>query len=166
MSQSKHHLLETKLVGPDKLMLLVRQWKSTGKRIVFTNGCFDILHAGHVDYLSRAADHGQVLIVGLNTDHSVKRIKGPNRPLNPQQARAKLLASLFFVDAVVLFDQDTPEELIRLIGPHILVKGGDYQPDTIAGASNVIQDKGRVVTIPLLEGYSTSGLIEKIRSLK
>jgi rfaE bifunctional protein nucleotidyltransferase chain/domain len=140
-------------------------WRSLGKKIVFTNGCFDILHHGHLDYLAKAADLGNILIVGLNTDSSVKRLKGSERPVNYEQDRAFQLASLLFVDAVCLFDEDTPEELIKLINPHILVKGGDYTVDTIVGAPFILNNGGTVEVIPFVEGYSTSGLISRIKKL-
>lgn len=138
-------------------------WRFMEEKLVFTNGCFDILHLGHVDYLSRAADLGDVLIVGLNTDDSVSLIKGSERPFNNQQARASLLASLFFVDAVVLFHQETPYELIKTVQPDVLVKGSDYKEEEIAGRDIVKARKGQVVTIDLLPEYSTSGLLEKLK---
>ncbi len=137
-------------------------WQFKEEKLVFTNGCFDILHLGHVDYLSRAADLGDILIVGLNTDDSVRRIKGSERPLNNQQARASLLASLFFVDAVVLFHQDTPYQLIETVQPDVLVKGSDYKEEEIVGAEIVKARNGQVVTIDLLPGFSTSGLLKKL----
>lgn len=169
MKHSKHHHIATKIFRPDnhrQLQQKLHYWQFTGKKIVFTNGCFDILHAGHTDYLSRAADLGDILVVGLNTDSSVREIKGPNRPVSPEEARASLLASLSFVDAVVLFDDNTPESLIRRVQPDILVKGDDYQNREIAGADFVRSQKGKVVTLPLLEGLSTTSLIKKIQKLK
>ncbi len=130
------------------------------KKIVFTNGCFDILHHGHIDYLIKAAALGDYLIIGLNTDNSVRRNKGNKRPINDEQSRALLLASLRFVDAVIYFDSHTPAELIREIIPDILVKGADYKPEEIAGYDTVISHGGKVLTIDLLPGYSTT-LIEK-----
>ena len=132
------------------------------KKIVFTNGCFDILHRGHIEYLSMARDLGVVLIIGLNTDDSVKRIKGEGRPVQDETSRALILASLRFVEAIILFDEDTPYDLISMIKPDVLVKGGDYTEETIVGADIVKANGGEVVTIPLVEGYSTSGLIEVI----
>ncbi|HNZ44247.1 MAG TPA: D-glycero-beta-D-manno-heptose 1-phosphate adenylyltransferase [Bacteroidales bacterium] len=129
-------------------------------KTVFTNGCFDIVHLGHIDYLSKAADLGDILIVGLNSDMSVKKIKGPDRPIIDISSRSALLASLSFVDAVVIFDEETPLDLIRFILPDILVKGNDYTVDTIVGAREVINNGGEVVTIDLVKGYSTT-LIEK-----
>ena len=132
---------------------------SQGLKLVFTNGCFDILHRGHVEYLAKAADMGDVLVVGLNTDASVKRLKGEGRPVNDQEARALVLASLSFVDAVVLFDEDTPYELIKAIRPDVLVKGADYKPEEIVGYDIVTSYGGKVETVPLVEGYSTTSLL-------
>lgn len=140
----------------------IKEWKKAGK-VVFTNGCFDILHLGHVDYLEKARNKGSKLIVGLNTDESVKRLKGPERPVNNEYARARVLASLQFVDAVVLFDEDTPLNLIEKLVPDILVKGDDYNISNIVGADFVIKNGGSVETISLVEGQSTSGIISKIK---
>ncbi len=129
-------------------------------KTVFTNGCFDIMHLGHIDYLAKAADLGDVLIVGLNSDLSVKKIKGPGRPIIDISSRSTLLASLSFVDAVVIFDEETPLNLIQLILPDVLVKGNDYTVDNIVGAREVINKGGEVITIELVKGYSTT-LIEK-----
>ncbi|MCD6064468.1 MAG: rfaE2 [Flavipsychrobacter sp.] len=142
-----------------------QMWRTLGKKIVFTNGCFDILHHGHLDYLARAADLGNILIVGVNTDASVKRLKGEERPLNNQNDRAFQLASLLCVDAVCLFDEDTPESLIKLVNPHVLAKGGDYTEDTIVGAKHVKANGGQVEVIPFVDGYSTSSLIANIKKL-
>ena len=133
-----------------------------GGKVVFTNGVFDLLHRGHLEYLQEARNLGNMLIVGLNSDDSVRRLKGPLRPLIPQEDRACALLALRAVDYVVTFDEDTPESLIHLIKPHILVKGGDYDPDTIVGADFVQRQGGNVVTIPFRAGYSTSGLIDEI----
>lgn len=138
-------------------------WRFHGDRIVFTNGCFDILHLGHIGYLSQAADLGDVLIIGLNSDDSVRRLKGKNRPVNNENARALVLASLSFVTAVVLFGEETPYELIRTVQPDILVKGGDYRIEEIVGYDIVTGKGGQVVTLDYLPGYSSSQLIEKIR---
>lgn len=143
---------------------LVRQWKENGKRIVFTNGCFDILHLGHVDYLEKAKSLGDVLVVGLNTDSSVSRFKGPQRPLQDEASRARIMASLMNVDLVVLFDEDTPLRLISVLLPHILVKGSDYLAENIVGA-DVVQNAGGVVkTIDFVPGYSTTKIVEKIKT--
>ena len=134
------------------------------KSIVFTNGCFDILHAGHIASFSEAARHGDLLVVGLNADASVKGLKGEGRPVNSENDRAFLIASLAMVDAVVLFDQPTPLELIKLLKPDVLVKGGDYKVEEIAGAKEVMDWGGHVVINPIVEGYSTSSLIKKIQN--
>ena len=137
---------------------------SNGKKIVFTNGCFDILHVGHIQYLEQAADLGDVLVVGLNSDRSVRALKGADRPINSENDRAKMLASLGCVDYVVIFDEDTPYELIRKIQPDILVKGGDYSVDEVVGR-DVVEDKGGEVRIlPFVEGKSTTGIIKKINA--
>jgi rfaE bifunctional protein nucleotidyltransferase chain/domain len=132
------------------------------KSIVFTNGCFDILHRGHIEYLSKAADLGDVLVIGLNTDNSVKKLKGPSRPYLDEYTRALTLASLGFVSAVVLFDEETPYELIRRIQPQCLVKGGDYKVEEIVGYDIVKARGGQVITIPLTEGYSSTAILDKI----
>ena len=137
-------------------------FRSQDLKVVFTNGCFDILHRGHVEYLSKASDMGDVLVVGLNTDASVKRLKGEGRPVNNQEDRALVLASLSFVDAVVLFDEDTPYELIKVVRPDVLVKGADYKPEEIVGHDMVTSYGGKVQTVPLVEGYSTSSIISKL----
>ncbi len=133
-------------------------------RLVFTNGVFDILHRGHVEYLWAARALGEALVIGLNTDASVRRLKGPERPLNPQEDRAVVLAALACVDAVCLFEEDTPRELIAALLPDVLVKGGDYRPEDVVGRSEVEAAGGRLVLIPFLEGRSTTGLVERIRS--
>lgn len=152
----------------EDLMNLKRKlafWKFKCRTLVFTNGCFDILHLGHIDYLSKTSDQGDILIVGLNTDASVKKIKGENRPLNNETSRAAIIASLFFVDAVVLFDEETPYELIKTISPAVLVKGSDYKTEDIVGYDIVNSMGGKVITVDFLEGYSTTSLIEKIKSV-
>lgn len=151
-----------KIVERADLSKLIAMWRFQNQTVVFTNGCFDILHRGHIEYLSAAADLGNILIIGLNTDASVKRLKGEGRPVQDEQSRALALASLRFVDAVVLFDEDTPYELIKSVQPDVLVKGGDYTEDTIVGADIVRARGGRVVTIPLTEGYSTSGILNSL----
>jgi D-beta-D-heptose 7-phosphate kinase/D-beta-D-heptose 1-phosphate adenosyltransferase len=140
----------------------VKQWKAEGKKIVFTNGVFDLLHQGHIYSLSQAAKQGDVLIIGLNADASVKRLKGESRPVNNEDARALLLASLVMVDAVVIFKEDTPLDLITSLLPDVLVKGGDYTADQVAGAKEVIANGGKLVINPILEGYSTTAIINAI----
>lgn len=143
----------------------IAQERILGKKISFTNGCFDILHRGHIASLSQAASEGDFLVVGLNSDSSTKQLKGPGRPINDEQSRALLLASLLIVDAVILFAEETPLELIKSIMPDVIVKGGDYTVEQIAGAKEVIANGGRVVINPIVEGFSTTGLIEKITRL-
>jgi rfaE bifunctional protein nucleotidyltransferase chain/domain len=154
-----------KIINVPDAVQLVNQWKLQGQTIVFTNGCFDILHIGHVDYLEKARNLGDKLVLGLNTDHSIRRIKGETRPIVEQNARARVMAALGFVDAVVLFDEDTPLRLIQTIKPDILVKGDDYTIKNIIGADFVIENGGKVETIPLVKGFSTSNIIEKIKSI-
>lgn len=129
--------------------------------LVFTNGCFDVLHRGHIYYLSRARELGNLLVVGLNTDESVSKLKGPGRPVNDQQARAEVLGGLAFVDYIILFSEETPLKLITTLKPDILVKGGDYLKEEIVGYKEVSSLGGRVETIPLMEGYSTSSILDK-----
>ncbi len=136
--------------------------RNEDKKIVFTNGCFDLIHLGHVDYLSKARDLGNLLVVGVNTDASVRRLKGEKRPLQDENARTIVLASMIFVDYVVLFDEDTPLNLIKLVQPDILVKGADYKPQDIVGYDVVMQKNGQVQTIEFLKGYSTTNIINKI----
>ena len=143
----------------------VRAWQASGKKVVFSNGCFDILHAGHVEYLAAARELGDALIIGLNSDASVRRLKGPNRPVCCEADRAAVLSALQVVDGVTLFNEDTPEELIGTLLPDILVKGSDWAVEQIAGAKAVIEGGGSVLTLPLLEGRSTTGIIEKIIQL-
>lgn len=144
---------------------VLKAWKKAGETVVFTNGCFDLVHRGHIESLSKAAALGNRLIVGLNSDVSVKILKGSNRPLIDQQSRAILLASLFMVDAVVLFDEETPYELIKRIVPDVLVKGSEYQVEEIAGFDVVLAAGGRVERIDLTPGFSTSDLVKKIKNL-
>ena len=158
-------ILQQKILTREQLKPRLLQWKFIGKKIAFTNGCFDILHKGHIASLSAAAREADLLIVGVNSDASTKRLKGPLRPINDEQSRAELLASLFMVDAVVIFEEDTPKELISEVLPDVLVKGGDYTVDQIVGAPEVIANGGRVVINPIVEGYSTTGMIEKIVKL-
>ncbi len=153
-----------KIAGEAQAKAIVNQWKSEGKKVVFTNGCFDILHLGHVDYLEKASQLGQKLVVGLNTDASIKRIKGPQRPITDQISRSRVMASLGFVDMVVLFDSETPLALIEALLPDVLVKGNDYTLDKIVGADVVILNKGEVKTVELVDGYSTTSIIQKIKN--
>ena len=155
-----------KLLTFDEALKKVTQWKSQGGKVVFSNGCFDIIHAGHVDYLEKAKQKGDYLIIGLNSDNSVRRIKGKDRPIVDEVSRSRVLTALAFVDAVVLFDEDTPIKLIRAIIPDILVKGKDYDISNIIGADIVLQNGGKVETIELTKGLSTTNVINKIMNLK
>ena len=141
---------------------IINKIKSEGKKIVFTNGCFDLLHVGHIKYLSQAKDLGDILIIGLNSDKSVKKLKGNNRPINSFEDRAKLLAALKSVDLVIMFEEQTPENLIKEIIPDVLVKGGDYDIEEIVGYQTVIDNGGQVKTLSFYEGYSSSNYIDKI----
>jgi rfaE bifunctional protein nucleotidyltransferase chain/domain len=153
------------LIDFENIAGVCEKLKSDGKKIVFTNGCFDIIHAGHTYYLKKAKELGDILIVGLNSDDSVRRLKGDERPLNNETDRAEVLLSLKPVDYVVVFTEDTPYELISRVKPDILVKGGDYAADEIVGADIVKANGGKVVVIPFVEGKSTSALVEKIKKL-
>lgn len=154
----------SKLVKRDNLQSLLTYWRLKDYKIAFTNGCFDLLHKGHIEYLSSAADNGDVLVVGLNSDNSVNRIKGEKRPVQDESSRAITLASLKMVTAVVLFDEDTPYNLINEVQPDVLVKGADYNEEEIVGADIVKDRGGEIITVNLSEGYSTSNIINKIRS--
>jgi rfaE bifunctional protein nucleotidyltransferase chain/domain len=163
-TDAAHTPLDKRVVDLVQVQRLCNIWRMKGDRIVFTNGCFDILHRGHVEYLHEAAALGDRLVIGVNTDASVQRLgKGDGRPYNDQDSRAKILAALRLVDAVVLFDQDTPLELIQTIGPDVLVKGGDYTEDQIVGAEYVRANGGEVRSLKLVDGYSTTATVEKIR---
>jgi rfaE bifunctional protein nucleotidyltransferase chain/domain len=145
------------------LIEFVRQHREAGRRIVFTNGVFDLLHPGHVRYLQDARGLGDVLIVGLNADASVRRNKGPARPINPEDERAEVLAALACVDAVVIFEEDTPAEIVRLVQPDVLVKGADWPADQIIGRDTVEARGGRVVLVPVEPGHSTTAIVERVR---
>jgi rfaE bifunctional protein nucleotidyltransferase chain/domain len=155
--------IESKIKTLAHAMPTISEWKKK-ETIVFTNGCFDLLHLGHIDYLSKAKDLGSKLVIGLNSSDSIKRLKGPSRPINSNESRSFLLASLEFVDLVVLFEEETPINLISNILPNVLVKGGDYTFDTIIGAKEVSDYGGEVKSIPFLEGYSTTNIVAKIQS--
>ena len=142
----------------------IRRWRLLDKKIVFTNGVFDILHEGHIASLSEAALYGHILIVGINADASVKRLKGESRPVNNEGSRTLLMASLVMVDAVILFEEDTPLNLISALLPDVLVKGGDYSIDQIVGAKEVMANGGEVKIVPILEGFSTTGIIERMKN--
>lgn len=157
--------ISEKLMLREDLSKQVCRWKLLGRKIVFTNGCFDILHKGHLELLTQAAAMGDVLIVGINADDSVRRLKGDERPVNDENFRGLLLASLMIIDAVCIFPEDSPLELIQIILPDLLIKGGDYELATVVGAEDVIKNGGEVKIIPLVAGYSTSKIIQKIREL-
>jgi D-glycero-beta-D-manno-heptose 1-phosphate adenylyltransferase len=142
---------------------VIKNWQTEGKQVVFTNGCFDIVHLGHIDYLEKARQKGDKLVVGLNSDASVKVLKGETRPVIPEYARARMLAALEFVDAVVLFSENTPQTLIEDLKPDVLTKGNDYAIENIVGADFVLKNGGKVETLPLVDGFSTSQIIEKIK---
>jgi D-glycero-beta-D-manno-heptose 1-phosphate adenylyltransferase len=156
-------LIPNKIFTAEQIVQKVAQWRLSGKKIAFTNGVFDILHQGHIYSLSQAAKEADYLIIGLNADASVKRLKGESRPVNNQDSRALILASLLMADAVVLFEEDTPLELIKSILPDVLVKGGDYKLEQIAGAKEVMANGGRVIINPILEGFSTTSIIEQTK---
>lgn len=155
--------LVNKITDLSSLQKQVQNWQREGKKVVFTNGVFDLLHIGHITYLAKAAELGDKLIIGLNADSSVKLIKGESRPVNDQNSRAAILAALFFVDALVVFEEDTPLNLISTLLPDILVKGADYSVENIVGAKEVIANGGEVKTINFVEGYSSTSIIERIR---
>jgi rfaE bifunctional protein nucleotidyltransferase chain/domain len=154
----------SKIVSWKDAEAIILQRKDEGEKVVFTNGCFDIIHLGHVDYLEKARNLGGFLVVGLNTDASVSRIKGPSRPVCNELSRSRVMASLGFVDLVVFFDEPTPLELIQALKPDILTKGQDYTIENIVGADFVLSHGGSVETIPLVNGFSTSSIIQKIIS--
>jgi len=156
-------IILTKIYTLDKLVRKVNSWRATGGTVSFTNGVFDILHDGHIASLSEAAKEADYLIVGVNSDASVKRLKGPERPVNNEYSRALLLAAMVLVDAVVIFEEDTPLRLISTLLPDVIVKGGDYTLDQIVGAKEVMANGGRVIINPILEGFSTTNIIAKMR---
>ena len=161
---SFHTSLKNKQHSKESLKPLLNKLVTEGKKVVFTNGCFDILHRGHVEYLCKARDLGNYLVLGLNTDESVKRLgKSPERPINSQETRATILAALSCIDAIVLFNEDTPLELITYLKPNVLVKGSDYKAENIVGYDAVTKNGGEVITINLVEGFSTTKLIEKMK---
>jgi len=163
MSRNIEQTMLNKISGLSALKEHIKVWKAEGKKVVFTNGVFDLLHIGHLTYLAKAAELGDKLVIGLNSDSSVKRIKGESRPVNPQDSRAALLASFFYVDAVVIFEEDTPLNLITALMPDILIKGADYAIGNIVGGKEVIANGGEVKTITFVEGYSSTKIIEKIK---
>jgi len=163
MRNNLEKTLLSKINDLPSLKISISKWQSESKKVVFTNGVFDLMHIGHITYMAKAAELGDKLVIGLNSDSSVKRIKGENRPVNDQNSRAAILAALFFVDAIVVFEEDTPINLITTLMPDILVKGADYSIENIVGSKEVIANGGEVKTIDFVEGYSSTSIIEKIR---
>jgi rfaE bifunctional protein nucleotidyltransferase chain/domain len=153
----------SKIFSLSDLKIQSDKWKQDGDKIVFTNGCFDLVHRGHVEVLANTADLGDRLIIGLNSDVSIQKIKGKNRPIIDENSRAILLASLQFVDAIVLFSEDTPKQLIETILPNVLAKGGDYKVEEIAGHEVVLQNGGEVILVPFIDGFSTTNIVDKIK---
>src|SRR5688572_369077 len=160
----KADIISTRILPLSEAQKTILQWRITGKTVSFTNGIFDILHRGHIFSLSQAAAEGDYLIVGLNSDASTKRLKGESRPVNDEQSRALVLASLLMVDMVVIFEEDTPLNLITTLQPDVLVKGGDYTLDQIVGAKEVMAAGGKVIINPIVEGFSTTGIIGRMKS--
>ncbi len=155
-------VIKSKIYNWDELQKQLAVWRFKDKKIVFTNGCFDVIHLGHIEYLAKSRALGNILVVGLNSDESVRRLKGSHRPVNTEDARATILSALYFVDAVIVFGEDTPAEIIELIRPDILVKGKDYEGKEIVGSETVKSYGGEVVMIDLTKGYSSTHIIEKI----
>jgi len=156
--------INTKILPLKSLKEQVTNWKKTGKKVVFTNGCFDLIHRGHIEVLAQTADLGDKLIIGLNSDVSIKKLKGESRPIIDENSRAILLASLSFVDAIVLFSEETPLNLISNLNPDILAKGGDYKINTIVGHEIIRKNGGEVILVPFVEGFSSSNIIDKIKN--
>lgn len=162
MIDTLEKLAQQKVYNDQNISQLIAKWKKDGEKIVFTNGVFDLLHIGHLSYLLKAASLGTKLIIGLNADSSVKRLKGETRPINPENSRASILAAMFFVDAVIIFEEDTPLRLIKEVLPDVLVKGADYQIENIVGAKEVQENGGEVQTIEFVDDHSSTKLIQKI----
>lgn len=163
MNKSKKESVQDKIISREALAHLCAGWRVKSQRVVFTNGCFDILHPGHIQLLLQAAEQGDKLVLGLNTDASVKRLKGEGRPVNDEQSRALIMAAQLYVDAVTLFDEDTPLELIQVIHPDVIVKGGDYTPKTVVGNDFVTSYGGKVIIVPTVEGFSTTSIINRMK---
>ena len=156
--------VKNKIFNKNNLLEKLEIWRSANKKIVFTNGCFDLIHLGHIEVLARSADLGDILIIGLNTDSSIKELKGNNRPIIEENSRAQQLASLEFVDAVILFNEQTPLELIKVIKPNVITKGGDYNSKQVVGNEIAVKNEGEVIIIPLTQGYSTTSILDKIKN--
>lgn len=155
--------ITSKIYTLSDLKIQIDKWKEKGDKIVFTNGCFDLLHRGHVEILANTADLGDRLVIGLNSDVSIQELKGKNRPIIDENSRAILLASLQFVDAIILFSEETPEKLIETINPNILAKGGDYKVTEISGHKVVLENGGEVILVPFIYGFSTTNIVDKIK---
>ena len=160
----KLNKLKAKIFNIKDLAKIINEWRLNGDKIVFTNGCFDLIHLGHLEILARSADLGDKLIVGINSDMSIKKIKGNSRPIIEEDSRAKQLAAIEFIDAVILFNEDTPYNLINILKPDVLTKGGDYKKNDIVGNQLINKEQGEVVIIPLTQGYSTTSILEKIKN--
>ena len=160
----KLNKLKAKIFNIKDLSKIINEWRLNGDKIVFTNGCFDLIHLGHLEILARSADLGDKLIVGINSDMSIKKIKGNSRPIIEEDSRAKQLAAIEFIDAVILFNEDTPYDLINILKPDVLTKGGDYKKNDIVGNQLINKEQGEVVIIPLTQGYSTTSILEKIKN--
>ena len=160
----KLNKLKAKIFNIKDLSEIINEWRLNGDKIVFTNGCFDLIHLGHLEILARSADLGDKLIVGINSDMSIKKIKGNSRPIIEEDSRAKQLAAIEFIDAVILFNEDTPYDLINILKPDVLTKGGDYKKNDIVGNQLINKEHGKVVIIPLTQGYSTTSILEKIKN--
>ena len=156
--------INNKIFDLQLLMKKIEKWRSENKKIVFTNGCFDLIHLGHIEILARSSDFGDKLIIGVNSDLSIKKLKGENRPIIEESSRIRQLSALEFVDAVVLFDEETPIKLIETIKPDVITKGGDYTAKNVVGNKVVNQKNGEVVIIPLTQGYSTTSILNKIKN--
>ena len=156
--------INNKIFDLQLLMKKIEKWRSENKKVVFTNGCFDLIHLGHIEILARSADYGDKLIIGVNSDLSIKKLKGENRPIIEESSRIRQLSALEFVDAVVLFDEETPIKLIETIKPDVITKGGDYTAKNVVGNEVVSQKSGEVVIIPLTQGYSTTSILNKIKN--
>ena len=156
--------LKTKIFHIEDLSQIIKEWRLNGDKIIFTNGCYDLIHLGHLEILARSADLGDKLIVGINSDMSIKKIKGDSRPIIEEDSRAKQLAAIEFIDAVILFNEDTPYDLISFINPDIITKGGDYKKNDVIGKELMNKKAGEVVIIPLTQGYSTTSILEKIKN--
>ena len=156
--------VKNKIFNKNNLLEKLEMWRGAKKKIVFTNGCFDLIHLGHIEVLARSADLGDILIIGVNTDSSIKELKGNNRPIIEENSRAQQLASLEFVDAVILFNEQTPLELIKLIKPNVITKGGDYSSEQVIGNEIAVENNGKVIIIPLTRGYSTTSILNKIKN--